>query len=84
MKTRTAGGAEKEQAIRERYRQKERAKYGGVEKGNLDGDVGRSSEDVWKSREKKMEWGEAFNKPFPRFEGSDEEWNIIERERRRR
>lgn len=34
-----------------------------------------SSEDVWKSREKKLEWGEAFNTPFPDFDGSDEEWN---------
>jgi hypothetical protein len=37
---------------------------------------------VWKSRDKKVEWGQAFKTPFPEFVGSDEEWNRLERENR--
>jgi hypothetical protein len=86
MRTRGLGGKEKEEAIRARYREKERVRYGREGKRNLESeDVGRSSEDIWKSRGKKMGWGEAFNQPFPpQFAGSDEEWNRLERERRRR
>jgi hypothetical protein len=44
--------------------------------------VGPSSEDVWESRDNRLEWGEAFSEPVEAHVGSDEEWN--ERERRRR
>jgi hypothetical protein len=86
MRTRSFGAVQKEEAIRSRYREKERMKYGKEGKEKLESEnVGRSSEDIWKSRERVMEWGEAFNAPFPpRFEGTDEEWNAIERERRRK
>lgn len=77
MRTRTLGDKEKEEAIKARYREKEKRRYGRDE-------IGKSSEDVWKSREKKMEWGEAFNTPFPDLPANDEEWNRMERERRAR
>ena len=68
MRTRGYSEKEKEVAIKEHYRRKESMKYAKA--------LGKeSSEDVWKSREKKLEWGEAFNIPFPDFDGSDEEWN---------
>lgn len=68
MRTRGYSEKEKGAAIKEHYRRKETIKYGKS--------LGKeSSEDVWKSREKKLEWGEAFNVPFPDFDGSDEEWN---------
>jgi len=75
MRTRGYGDREKQAAIKARYREKERRKYGKEELGN-------SSEDVWKSRDKKVEWGQAFKTPFPEFVGSDEEWNRLERENR--
>ena len=75
MRTRSYGDREKQEAIRGRYREKERWRYGS-------GEFGKSSEDVWKSRDKKMEWGEPFSAPFPEFSGTDEEWNRLERERR--
>ena len=70
-------GEAREEAIRARYREKEKTKYGKEWKNNVvDEDVGRSSEDIWKSRDTKVEWGNAFNKPFPpQFQGSDEELN---------
>lgn len=68
MRTRGYSEREKEAAIKEHYRRKETMKYAKT--------LGKeSSEDVWKSREKKLEWGDAFNVPFPDFDGSDEEWN---------
>lgn len=75
MRTRSFGAREKQEAIRARYREKEKTKYGR-------GEFGKSSEDVWKSRDKKLEWGEAFKTPFPEFKGTDEEWNQMEREQR--
>jgi hypothetical protein len=75
MRTRSYGAKEKEDAIMDRYRMKERVRYGRDE-------VGKSSEDVWRSRERKAEWGQAFNVPFPDFEDDDEEWNQRERLRR--
>lgn len=74
MRTRSYGDKEKQELIRARYREKERRKYARDE-------IGKSSEDVWKSRDKKIEWGEAFNAPFPELKGSDEDWNRRERER---
>ena len=69
-----------------RYREKERIRYG-KERGEGDEGVvgiGKSSEDVWKSRERKLEWGTAFCEPVTEFEGDDEQWNSRERERRER
>lgn len=85
MRTRTLGREMKEEAIRGRYREKERMKYGREGKDDLEKEnTGRSSEDIWKSRDKKMEWGKPFSTPFPPpFEGTTEEWNAFERERRR-
>ena len=75
MRTRGYGKKEKEEAITERYRMKERVRYGRDE-------VGKSSEDVWKSRERKVERGQVFNVPFPDMGDDDEEWNRRERLRR--
>lgn len=75
MRTRSMGAGEKQEAIKSRYREKERRKYRKDE-------IGSSSEDVWKSRDKKVEWGEAFKAPFPEFKGTDEEWNLMQREHR--
>ncbi|CAL3966547.1 hypothetical protein PZA11_003167 [Diplocarpon coronariae] len=73
MRTRTYPEKEKQKAIKEHYRQRESAKYAKA--------LGReSSEDVWRSRERKMEWGKAFTTPFPKFEGTDEEWRKRELE----
>jgi len=75
MRTRTFSSPQKEEAIKDHYRKKEEAKYGRGRGSGKD-----SSEDIWRSREKKMEWGEAFNKEFEEFEGSDEEWRKVQRE----
>ena len=77
MRTRSRGDGEKQELIRARYREKERRKYGGDE-------VGKSSEDVWKSRVRKVAWGEAFNVPFPEPKASDEDGNRREREKKAR
>lgn len=79
MKTRSYGKREREEAVKARYREKERIKY-----GRREGEVGTSSEDVWRSRDEKMAWGEAFCEPYEEFDGDDEAWNKIQRERRRR
>jgi len=76
MRTRGYGEKEKETAIREHYREKERMKYA-KELGK------ESSEDVWRSRDKKLEWGEAFHLPLPKLEETDEEWNRKETEWRK-
>ncbi|PVH89770.1 hypothetical protein DL98DRAFT_508025 [Cadophora sp. DSE1049] len=75
MRTRTYGDRQKEAAVKEHYRQRESSKYS-KELGK------ESSEDIWKSRDKKVEWGEAFNAPFPGFSGTDEEWRQRELDRR--
>ncbi|KAL2075701.1 hypothetical protein VTL71DRAFT_644 [Oculimacula yallundae] len=77
MRTRTYGDVQKEKVIKEHYRQRESRKYSK--------ELGReSSEDVWRSREGKVEPGEAFTMKFEKFEGSDEEWRERELEMRRR
>ncbi|KAH8812028.1 hypothetical protein F5884DRAFT_784156 [Xylogone sp. PMI_703] len=76
MRTRGYTGTDKEEMIRKHYREREKRRYG-KEEG-----PGRSSEDVWKSRDKKLEWGEAFNVPEPAWYGTDEEWNQVEKDRR--
>jgi hypothetical protein len=75
MRTRGYSDREKEAAIKEHYRRKESTKYS-KELGK------ESSEDVWKSRTAKLEWGEAFNQPYEELKESDEEWRKSERERR--
>ncbi|KAL3424663.1 hypothetical protein PVAG01_03944 [Phlyctema vagabunda] len=92
MRTRGRGDKEKEALIKDHYRQRERRRYGRiegavrVEDGKVVSDdvLGgpRSSEDIWKSRDRKMEWGEAFTTPAPVWQGSDEEWQRMERARR--
>ncbi|CZR57001.1 related to EMI1 Protein required for transcriptional induction of the early meiotic-specific transcription factor IME1, also required for sporulation [Phialocephala subalpina] len=77
MRVRTYSGPEKEAAVKEHYRRRESIKYS-KELGK------ESSEDVWKSRDKKLEWGEAFNQPFPEeYKGSDEEWRKMDLAARR-
>jgi hypothetical protein len=44
--------------------------------------IGPSSEDIWESRDRRLEWGEAFSEPVETPAGSDEEWNKSERLRR--
>ena len=80
MRTRTFSANEKEEAIRERYREKERMRYERREGEDLT--APKSSEDVWRSRDRKLEWGKAFCEPFEEFEGSDEEWNLVQQKRR--
>lgn len=46
--------------------------------------IGPSSEDIWKSRDRKLQWGEAFKEPIEETSGSDEEWNTREQIRRGR
>jgi hypothetical protein len=78
MRTRTWSENEKKEAIREYYRKVETAKYGWSGKG-------LSSENVWRSRERKVDVEEGgFDRIKPEvFEGSDQEWNRLEMERRR-
>lgn len=76
MRTKNYGRELKEEAIRDHYRRRDQLRYSKDMEG-------QSSEDIWKSRDKKLQWGEAFNVPFPKFDGNDEEWNRQERERRR-
>lgn len=77
MRVRTYSGPEKEAAVKEHYRKRESIKYS-KELGK------ESSEDVWKSRDKKLEWGEALNQPFPEeFKGNDEEWRKMDLAARR-
>ncbi|KAJ5050627.1 uncharacterized protein L3040_002503 [Drepanopeziza brunnea f. sp. 'multigermtubi'] len=76
MRTRTYPRDQKAAAIKEHYRERERLKYAK--------ELGReSSEDVWRSRERKVELGTAFTKRFEDFAGTDEEWRAREMERRR-
>ena len=81
MRTRGYGKKEKEEAIVSRYREKERLKYRRQEGEDLG--VQKSSEDVWRSRERKVEWGTAFFEPYEEYDGDDAEWNKIQKERRR-
>lgn len=44
--------------------------------------LGPSSEDIWESRDKKVEWGTAFKQSVEQLVGTDQEWNKREAERR--
>jgi hypothetical protein len=63
------------EAIKEHYRAKEEAKYGGGKP---------SSEDIWESREERVAPGTAFSKRFEPPAVDDAEAQRIEAERRRR
>lgn len=82
MRTRGYGKVEKERAIMARYREKERLRY---QKGPGD-EIGaqKSSEDIWRSRERKVEWGTTFIEEIEVFEGDDREWNRAVQEERKR
>lgn len=76
MRTRTYASPQKEDAIREYYRNKEWTKYHAP---------GRpSSVDVWEPRREKVEPGTEFPGGFDMPNVSDEEWRILEIENRRR
>ncbi|APA07893.1 hypothetical protein SS1G_00495 [Sclerotinia sclerotiorum 1980 UF-70] len=80
MKTRTYGDNEKAKLIKARWMEKEKRKYGDPEDKNKE--LGKSSEDVWKGREQRLEWGEAFCVKEPKWTGSDDEWRKMEKEHR--
>jgi hypothetical protein len=74
MRTRTNSGPSKAAAIREYYRGKELAKYGPGKP---------SSTDVWEARTEKVPVGSTFNEPLQSPDISDEEWRVLEIQRRR-
>lgn len=80
MKTRTSGDNEKAKLIKARWIEKEKRRYGDPEDKNRE--LGKSSEDVWKGREQRMNWGEAFCVPQSEWTGSDEEWRMMEKAHR--
>ncbi|RAL67577.1 hypothetical protein DID88_008332 [Monilinia fructigena] len=80
MKTRTYADNEKAKLIKARWFEREKRKYGDPEDKNRE--LGKSSEDVWKGREQRLEWGEAFCVPEPKWSGSDDEWRKLEKEHR--
>ncbi|KAG9239092.1 hypothetical protein BJ875DRAFT_449385 [Amylocarpus encephaloides] len=55
MRTRTWSENQKKGAIKDYYRKREKLRYGANGKEKRP-----SSEDIWKSRESKVEWGESF------------------------
>jgi len=75
MRTKGWSGETKKQMIRQHYRNKELRKYGPGKP---------SSEDVWESRDRKLTKEEAFNVQYQDPDWSDEEFNRMEMERRRR
>lgn len=82
MRTRTFSSPQKEDEIKEFYRKREEAKYG----KDAEGKMMPSSEDIWQSRDKKVEWGTAFQNKEGGGEDlglGDEEWNERERVRRK-
>ncbi|KAK1774812.1 hypothetical protein QBC45DRAFT_423886 [Copromyces sp. CBS 386.78] len=76
MRTKSFSPEMKAEAVKDYYRKKEEAKYGGGQP---------SSEDVWESRDKRVEWDSEFRQSWE--EGtekvSDEEFKRREMERRR-
>ncbi|KAL0470076.1 hypothetical protein QR685DRAFT_522726 [Neurospora intermedia] len=75
MRTKSFGPEMKAEAVKEYYRSKEEAKYGGGQP---------SSEDVWESRETRVEWDSEFRQSWEGPEKvSDEEFKRMEVERRR-
>ncbi|ESZ95311.1 hypothetical protein SBOR_4308 [Sclerotinia borealis F-4128] len=80
MKTRTYADNEKAKVIKARWIEKEKRRYGDPEDKNKE--LGKSSEDVWKGRDQRLEWGEAFCVEEPKWTGSDDEWRKMEKEHR--
>ncbi|KAB8300145.1 hypothetical protein EYC80_000373 [Monilinia laxa] len=80
MKTRTYADSEKAKLIKARWFEREKRKYGDPEDKNRE--LGKSSEDIWKGREQRLEWGEAFCVPELKWSGSDDEWRKLEKEHR--
>ncbi|KAL2174389.1 uncharacterized protein P884DRAFT_263728 [Thermothelomyces heterothallicus CBS 202.75] len=75
MRTKSYPPELRAEAIREHYRAKEEAKYGGGKP---------SSEDVWESREERVPPGTAFKKSFDPPIVDDAEFQRVDAERRRR
>lgn len=73
MRVKSYSGPVKDEMVREHYRKKEMDKYAGKP----------NSEDVWASREEKVEPGSVFNVPYVEENVSDEEWQLMEIERRK-
>jgi hypothetical protein len=75
MRTRAYAEPQKSEAIRDHYRQRELRKYG----------HGRpNSTDVWESRSETVPPGSAFRQRYEMPDVSDEEWQRLEIERRRK
>ncbi|KAM7220850.1 Protein of unknown function (DUF3128) domain containing protein [Rhypophila decipiens] len=75
MRTKNYSPEGKAEAIKEHYRAKEEKKYGGGKP---------SSEDIWESREERVDVGTAFKKAFPPPVEDDAAFRKSEAERRRR
>lgn len=73
MRMKSYSGPVKEEMVREHYRKKELDKYAGKP----------NSEDVWRSREEKVAPGSVFREPYVEENVSDEEWQLMEIERRK-
>lgn len=74
MRTKSYSAESRAAAVRAHFRAREAERYG----------PGRpSSEDVWESRDGKVEPGTAFNERFDGPEEDDREWQVREIERRR-
>ncbi|KAM3547894.1 hypothetical protein MY1884_009397 [Beauveria asiatica] len=76
MRHRASSGPVKEEAIRTHYRNKEYQKYYAPGKAN--------SEDVWEARMEKMPPSTAFTEEIDPPSMGDEEWRIMELERRQK
>lgn len=73
MRMKSYTGPVSEEMIREHYRKKDLEKYGGKP----------NSEDVWASREEKVAPGSVFREPIVEEVVSDEEWQLMEIQRRK-
>lgn len=73
MRIKSYTGPVKDEMVREHYRKKDLLKYGGKP----------NSEDVWISREEKVEPGSVFREPYVEENLSDEQWQLMEIARRK-
>lgn len=73
MRIKSYSGPVSEEMVRDHYRKKELDKYGGKP----------NSEDIWASREEKVKPGSVFREPIVEEVVSDEEWQLMEIERRK-
>ena len=75
MRTKGYAGPMREDAIREHYRQKDRAKYGpGLP----------SSEDIWEARRERLPPGSAFSVPYQPPDETDEQFQQRQMEKFKR